>query len=131
MRTINFNNNIKTNDLNNYIEFDIDPLDINLAKIQFNFKSRCEKEIVDNKEFPPIYEKYESKDPSLDLAEINVICKYSKDIINLDILVTNKTKTHQYEYTLVSGTKHDILKYLDSTLFFTNTKNFINLVLKN
>ena len=101
-------------DLDKEIDFDIDPLDIGLAKIQYQL-------IKKNNLNSTITETFENQNPMLDLSLIEIIYDSQK----LEIIVHNKTKTNQYKHTLINGSKLEIVEYLSSKKFFINCKNFI------
>jgi hypothetical protein len=130
MNKVNSNNIQRLNKIpQNKIKFNINPLDINLAKIQHNLLSRCGLEVPENGDFAPVTETFKSLDPTIDLSEIKVICKYNKldsDIKNTcRILCANISridKTEQY-LELFKGTKKELLEYLNKKDFFAVIKN--------
>lgn len=113
-------------DKNMDISFCINPLDINLAKMQFNILKRYENEVLSVGNFSPLVEEYLSKDPTLDISLIKVICRYSTEKIRvLELLIDNKTQIRQECHILCEGTKEDIFSYLQKTDFVIDIKKFI------
>jgi len=120
------NNNIpeQKNMPENKINFEVNPLDVNIAKMQFNLLSRCEKEIPENGDFTPVIETFKSKSPRLDLSEIKIICHYDKQNPGIKdsnrILSANISKANKEDLNLelFSGTKAELLEYLKKQDFF-------------
>jgi len=110
--------------------FEINPLDINIAKIQQKLLSRLEREVPENGDFAPVFEEYKSKDPTLDLSTLKVICKYikdnapKKDTRALEIICTEKSNNNERARTLTQGTKKQILEYLNGSDYFNTCKKF-------
>ena len=108
--------------------FEVNPLDINLAKIQMNLISRAEREIPKDGDFAPIYEEFCSKDPTLDLSTIKVVCRHQKgsekknNIRYIEAISKNRAMTKEKSKVLCKGTKEDILKYLKDTDIFEECK---------
>ena len=95
--------------------FEINPLDINIAKIQFNLINKIKNDDI----ISDIVEVFESKDPRLDLSEIKVIC--TKDfILKAEFLYKNISAK---SVNLFSGTKEQLLTYLSGKDFFDTCKN--------
>ena len=101
-------------DLDKEIDFDVDPLDIRLAKIQYQLIKKINLNNI-------ITEMFENQNPMLNLSLIEIVYNSQK----LEIIVHNKTKTNKYKHTLISGSKVEIVEYLNSKKFFINCKNFI------
>lgn len=113
-------------DKNMDISFCINPLDVNLAKMQFNILKRYENEVLSVGNFSPLIEEYLSKDPTLDVSLIKVICRYSTENIRvLELLIDNKTQIKKANYILCEGTKEDIFCYLQKTDFVIDIKKLI------
>jgi len=111
-------------------EFEVNPLDINIAKIQFNLKNRCDIEVPDMGIFNVVEEIYESKDPTLDLSNIRIIYKNKvKDASSkeryLVLVVQNSSKTVQKEKILIEGSKSEINNYINTTKFFRDIKHIL------
>lgn len=110
--------------------FEVNPLDVNLAKIQFNLTKRLELEIPPHGDFAQVVESYISKDPTLKISAIEVICKKSnidspkQKLRTLQLKVTDKTK-NSYIYEIASGEKKDILEAINNTTFFETCKTLI------
>lgn len=125
---INTGRNIKNM---NKPKFEVNPLDINIAKMQFNLQNRLEKEVPDYGDFAPVVEKYNSKDPTKNFSEVKVLCKHLKeDKTNkqraLELNVTDKKTLDEYSYTLAKGQKNDIIDAIHDNKFFEVCKNVIN-----
>lgn len=122
IQNFNTNEQIIMNKKNN--TFEVNPLDVNLAKIQMNLSSRCEREVPENGDFSPIIEIFRSSDPTRDLSEIKVICNFDKK--NPGVKNTNRLLSTQIEkkdgskkeIELFKGTKNELLDYLKTTEFF-------------
>ena len=110
------------------LDFEANPLDVNIIKLQLALLKRAEREIPENGDFAPVVEKYESKDPTLDLSDVKVTCKYlkddspKKDKRALEVSCINKAKTEERTKILTKGTKAEILKYLDDVEFLSGCK---------
>lgn len=108
--------------------FEVNPLDVNLAKIQMNLIKRCEREVPENGDFAPVVESFKSLDPTIDLSEIIVKCQYDKNnsglkdvnrVLTANISMRNgKTK----DISFFSGTKKELLEYLNEKDFFKTSK---------
>lgn len=105
-------------------KFEVNPLDLNIAKIQYNLSRRLEREIPDNGDFASVTEEFISKDPTTELDSVKVVCKHVKDgsIKNdtrcLEVYCTNKAQTIKRNAQLCTGKKKDILDYLKGNDFF-------------
>lgn len=106
-------------DLDKDIDFDVDPLDMGLAKIQYQLIKKIN---LNN----TITETFENQNPMLEISWIEIVYNSQK----LEIIVHNKAKTNQYKHTLISGSKPEIVEYLNSKKFFINCKNFIYSITK-
>jgi len=123
------NNMNNINDSGRKNSFDIMPLDINIAKIQFNLLKRCEYEIPENGTFSPIRETYDNKDRRVNIGEIQISCEYdpnNKDAKQLIATISDVSKLKKYKQVLCFGSKNDILTYLKSSenYFFDSVKTF-------
>ena len=109
-------------------EFEINPLDINLAKMEMNLIKRCEMEVPENGDFASVVESFKSLDPTLDLSNIVAECKYDKNNSGIKnsnrILQVKISKKNQNDTVLIlfKGAKKDLLEYLSSKEFFANCK---------
>lgn len=106
------------------LSFEIEPLDINIAKIQFElikfFDSKDQKY--------PISKMYENKDSTLKISELNVLCyknNEKSDKLNLDVEVWDVKKEKKYIYTLKSGTRQDIADYVKEKVFLFAIKELV------
>ena len=111
------------------LSFEVDPLDINIAKVQFNLIKTFSS---DNLELP-VSEKFENNDPTLKISEVNVCCNEDKSAENnliLDAEVIDKTEK-KYVYTLKTGNKSDIAAYLDNKEFLFAIKELVLTINKN
>ena len=104
------------------LSFQVNPLDINIAKIQFNLIKKFE---ATNVEFP-VKEEFESKDPTLNISNVIVTCeKISENNINLDMTVWDKNKEKEYKYTYKSGTQEQIDEAIKDKTFFMACKELV------
>ena len=88
------------------VGFDVNPLDIGLAEIQMNLIKRLEREIPEHGAFATVVEKFESKNPMMDISTIEVACKF------LDKDVPKKTQTDSKKES--RNKKHEV-GHMDST----------------
>lgn len=104
------------------VSFEINPLDVNIAKIQHKLISNFDVE-----KFEPLIETFESKDPALDLSSLSVICRYCDDIGSVEVVVNllNKNKTQNYEQVIFKSSKQSVFEYLNTTKYFTDVKSFV------
>ena len=91
------------------ISFEVNPLDVNLAKIQYSLISRCEREVPENGDFAPVVEEYESKDPTKDLSNVKICCEFNRknpgiknSSRNLTLTFYNRDKSKQENKILYS-----------------------------
>ncbi|MBR5303905.1 MAG: hypothetical protein IKU37_03660 [Candidatus Gastranaerophilales bacterium] len=109
---------------NRKVSFEVNPLDINLAKIQMNLSERCEREVPENGDFATILERFKSLDPTIDLSEIIISCKYDKNnpgIKNVNRILSAKIFKQNgqiKDVQLFNGTKKELLEYLNTYEFF-------------
>jgi len=113
--------------------FQILPLDVNLAKIQFSLQKRLSMEVPENGDFFPVIEKYSNEDSRLNISDLKIICKSSetdKDTRKLMAEIVNMARTKNYSYELFTGNKKGLLDYINScdNRFFETTKEFVNFV---
>lgn len=123
----NMDNAKKVN--NNAPAFEVMPLDVNVANMQFELRKRAELEVPENGDFSPVVEKYENNDQRVEISDIKAICRCSekdKDEREIVVEITNRANTLLYNYSLFSGSKKQLLEYLDSkdNAFFKTIKQF-------
>ncbi len=132
IRNLNLNNiNIKGTP-KMHEKFEIMPLDINLEKIQKKLKKRCEFEVPEYGDFAPVVEEYTNKDSSLDLGDVKVVCrKPPKDIEDhnkkrfLEVVANNRARTKEYSSIILSGTKEELMKKLETPGYFLQFKKAV------
>lgn len=111
--------------------FEVNPLDVNLAKIQFNLTKRLEREIPEHGDFAQIVERYISKDPTLNISTIEVLCKKSnieskKDMLRTLVLnISDKANINTYSCELLNGEKSEIIKAVNDKNFFETCKAIV------
>jgi len=110
------------------VAFEIDPLDINLAKIQFalinDFQSKDLK--------LPLDKQFENHDPTLKIDTVKLHCFYKEEHeINLEVEVVDIKKDKKYFYTLKTGDKNTILEYLQTQTFLFAIKELVLEISKN
>lgn len=113
--------------------FEINPLDINLAKMQESLTKRLEREMYEYGDFAPVVERYESENPLREFSTIKISCNHDRDSLsktvrNLDLSVKDKVSGDEYICTLKKGYKKDIEKYVSSEEFFDTAKKVILMV---
>lgn len=125
---------IKLNKLNNFANnlkpyknsFEVNPLDVNIAKIQFNLINRLEREIPEFGDFASVVENYESKDPTLNISTVKVLCKKFNDKIrSLELHVQDRARINEYNYIITQGEKAEILKAVNDKNFFEECKSVV------
>lgn len=125
---------IKLDKLNNFANnlkpyknsFEVNPLDVNLAKIQFNLTKRLEREIPEFGDFAPVVENYESKDPTLNISTVKVLCKkFSDKVRSLELYVQDRARVNEYNYIISQGEKDQILKAVNGNNFFEECKSVV------
>ena len=131
MNTIKLNS-IKSavkNIQNKKVGFEVNPLDIGIAEIQMNLIKRLEREIPEHGDFATIVEKFESKNPMLDISNIEVVCKFlNKDVPkktqrSLEINITDKSGVNTFNYVIANGDKAEILNTINQKDFFRICKS--------
>ncbi len=111
------------------VKFEVEPLDVNLAKLQFNLTKRVEREVYEHGDFAPLVEKFESKDPTLDISTIKVVIRKSdndspkKKLRVIELHVNDKAGLNDYVYTLKEGEKKDIVEAVNKRAFFFTCKS--------
>ena len=132
MEKINLNRNIVQKNSNSQFKkssFQVNPLDINLAKMQYNLISRLEREVPENRDFAPVIEQYCSKDPTLNLDSVKVVCRHfqddspKSDTRCLEVCCVNKGHTAQKTQQLCKGKKSEIRAYVKQPDFFESCKS--------
>ncbi|MBQ9245785.1 hypothetical protein IJ182_05920 [bacterium] len=118
----------KSNMNNKKSSFEVNPLDVNIAKIQYSLINRLEREMPENGDFAPVVERYQSKDPTLDLSTVKVACRHVKSSEKsnnqrcIEASCKNKAETHEISKILAVGTKKQIIDYVKDTQFFEKCK---------
>lgn len=93
--------------------FDVLPLDINIAKMQFNLLNHLEREIVKSDTNEPIVESYKNKDKRVCLGEIKVSCKYlDNNLYEIVMIIYDNTGRTCCEDKFFCGTKEELIEYL-------------------
>lgn len=104
------------------LDFQVEPLDINIAKMQFNMVQNFAS---DNINFP-LSERFENHDPTLKISEVSVECKKEeKDNFILEVEVSDSKKDKKYFYTLKSGNKQEISDFLNDRNFLFSIKELV------
>lgn len=121
-------NNKDTKNLVQNMKFEIDPLDINLVKIQQEFQKKVEQ-IPNCGNFAPLIGLYESKDPTRNISKIIITCKNLEDETNqlrtLELCINNKQNLDETIFTLVKGNKQEIIDIINDKKFFEICKSLI------
>lgn len=111
------------------VGFELNPLDMNIAKMQFDLQKRAIREIPEHGDFAPVIEKYLSKDPTLNISQIEIFCKFlNKDVPKktqrtLEINVADKSGLNTYNYVLATGDKNEIIEALNKNNFLEICKS--------
>ena len=121
-------NNKDTKNLVQNMKFGIDPLDINLVKIQQEFQKKVEQ-IPNYGNFTPLIGLYESKDPTRNISKIIITCKNLEDETNklrtLELRINNKQNLDETIFTLAKGNKQEIIDIINDKKFFEICKSLI------
>ena len=121
-------NNKDTKNLVQNMKFEIDPLDINLVKIQQEFQKKVEQ-IPNYGNFTPLIGLYESKDPTRNISKIIITCKNLEDETNklrtLELRINNKQNLDETIFTLAKGNKQEIIDIINDKKFFEICKSLI------
>lgn len=109
--------------------FEVKPLDVSLAQIQYNLINRLEREVPEYGDFAPVTEKYTSKSPRLKIGDIIVKCSNVKDSEtkkdrSLDITVFDRHNPDEFcTHNIATGTKKEILEAVNQSGFFETCKS--------
>lgn len=131
---INIKDWINTELQNTKEKFVIEPLDMNLAQLEFDLQKRVEIEVPEYGNFAPVEEIYISKDVTCNLNSFKVICKNSSleqpknRILNIEITLKDSFK--KYYFIIADGEKQEITKVLNNKNFSLVCKTLILKVLK-
>ena len=121
-------NNKDTKNLVQNMKFEIDPLDINLVKIQQEFQKKVEQ-IPNYGNFTPLIGLCESKDPTRNISKIIITCKNLEDETNklrtLELRINNKQNLDETIFTLAKGNKQEIIDIINDKKFFEICKSLI------
>lgn len=121
-------NNKDTKNLVQNMKFEIDPLDINLVKIQQEFQKKVDQ-IPNYGNFAPLIGLYESKDPTRNISTIIITCKNLEDETNklrtLELRINNKQNLDETIFTLAKGNKQEIIDIINDKKFFEICKSLI------
>lgn len=102
--------------------FEVQPLDVNIVTIQFNLLKRLKVKVPSDGE--SISEQYNSKNPVSDLGDLVVTFRCVENQAILDVLCTNKVTKEEFKLELSKGGIQEVIKYLDTTVFFEDVKAF-------
>ena len=107
--------------------FEVNPLDVNLAKMQHALFERVPKELFLNKQANSVEEKYESHSPQLEVSTIMVDCSCSGNDTSYNLWLTVYDKEHRriHEQRLASGSDLQIKTYLESSDFVPTCKGYV------
>ncbi len=132
IKNINLNKAL-FNKNSNTIKFEVQPIDVNIALMQFNLQKRCLNEVPEHGSFAPVIEEYTNKDYRVNINRIKTVCcSNSEDKNKRDLVVSidNPARTKEYSCLLFSGTKQEILEYLKNqdNILFSSIKQMVDLV---
>lgn len=111
--------------------FEVSPLDVNLAKIQYNLIERLEREMAEYGDFAAVIEKFTSKNPKLRIGDIVVRCSHlpkaeSKLERSLDLTIFDKHNPEKFiTHNLAVGKKQAILDKVKQKEFFETCKSLV------
>lgn len=126
-------NKLVTEAKNKVTSFELDPLDMNLTKIQDSLGKRLEREMAEYGDFSPVVERYESKNPEMNISTVKLSCEHdpkslSKKLRRITLSVTDKARINEYQCTLKKGYKSDIIDYVKNEEFFESAKKVVQLI---
>ena len=107
--------------------FEVNPLDVNLAKMQHALLERVPKELFLNKQTNSVEEKYESHSPQIEVSTIMVDCLRSGNDTSYSLWLTvyDKERRRKHEQRLASGSDLQIKTYLESSDFVPTCKGYV------
>ena len=120
-------NNFKGNSMKkDNVKFEVQPLDLNIVKMQCNMLSRCEREVPENGDFAPVFETFKNQSPLLEnLAEIKILCENDKEDTDkkrtgrvLRAIITKRNPKDNLDIELFKGNKSELLEYLNTREIF-------------
>lgn len=107
----------------NPLPFDVEPLDVNIAKIQFNLLKRLPVEVSELGNFLPVFEIYKNEGSYYRFSELKVVCGSTSDnatesIRFLAFIVKNRLTSDEYYCWLAEGNKSEIIAFVTEKQFF-------------
>ena len=120
---------IMNNDIG--ITFGVRPLDINIAKVQYNLIGRLGREVAECGDFNPVIEKFSLKSPRMRVGEVQITCLPSKEsetnvgrILKLTVFDRSNPQNNLMS-ELFSGNKQEIINAVKDKSFFEKIKSVI------
>jgi len=101
--------------------FEVNPLDINLARIQFNMQNT----ISSTKGNENIREVYESKDPTLNISFVECVYLINGDNCQIILIVTDKSGLNKSEHNIILSSKQNVVDFIYSREFLFTCKKII------
>lgn len=109
------------------LDFEVNPLDINIARIQWNLIEKYSNGIQEDSNFDVIIGDFEPKAPVLNVSNIVFLLrsdsKFEQMILN--IRISHKKKNISETFQLIRGNKVDILYYIRGMKFFRDCKYLV------
>ena len=108
--------------------FELNPLDISIAQMQMNLQKRLPLEVPEHGDFAPVVEKFVSKDPTMNISSVKIVCKKSdkeapkQKLRTLEISIESKTGADVYKCVIADGDKKSITDIVKEKDFFTLCK---------
>ena len=121
----------KIMNINPRTTFEVKPLDINIAKAQYNLIERLEREVPEYGDFAPVIEKFTLKSPRMEVGDVQITCSNVKESeTNLERVLkltvsAGKNPKNGIGVKLASGKKTEILDIVKDKAFFEKVKSIV------
>ena len=110
------------------IPFEVNPLDLDIVKVQFDIIEKCSKNVIPQKgKFETISETFEYKDSRLNLTKLRIICKCGdisdeQRVIEAEFTYKNKAATKKILF--FRGDKQALINFIVKKDFFQKIKQY-------
>lgn len=110
--------------------FEVEPLDVNLSKLQFEMSKRLEREVPEYGDFAPVVEKYDYKGNFYNFSGFRLVCSHIKDSADkkqrsLDFIAIDKNNVKEYVYNVTKGSKAEIMNIIMDNRLFESCKSVL------
>ena len=107
-------------------QFELNPLDVNLVKIQQSFTQRIKSELFDNPESNTLSETYDSRNPEAHFSSVKVECHRNGDRLwpyDIWLTVCDVRHEREREVRVFAGDEQSITDFLNSNKFLSKCKD--------